>query len=217
MTGLCLEKAAFLDKDGTLIEDVPYNVDPDLIRWAPGALAGLRLLHTAGYHLIVITNQSGVAHGYFAEAALSGVEAKLRHLLAEAGLPLTGFYYCPHHPTGVLPPYAVTCGCRKPEPGLILQAAQEHGIDCAQSWFIGDILNDVEAGRRAGCQTILLANGGETEWLLSPQRLPHYITTDLAEAARIVVKESIDQGYPGRANGASKPKETTYSVERHDE
>src|SRR3954470_4144135 len=107
-------KAVFLDKDGTLIEDVPYNVDPERIRLAPGAEQGLRLLHAAGYGLVVISNQSGGARGFFEEEALLAVEQRLRDLLAGAGVPLLGFYYCPHHPEGVVPNLAVACGCRKP-------------------------------------------------------------------------------------------------------
>ncbi len=186
VTCYLMKRAVFLDKDGTLIEDVPYNVNPALIKLAAGAEEGLRLLHAAGYALIVISNQSGVARGYFEESALIGVEQRLRELLNEQGVPLAGFYYCPHFPTGEVAKYVKDCECRKPAPGLILQAAREHQIDLAQSWFIGDILNDVEAGRRAGCRTILLDNGNETEWQLSPLRQPHHITDDLAQAGRIV-------------------------------
>jgi histidinol-phosphate phosphatase family protein len=117
-------QAVFLDKDGTLIENVPYNVDPGRIRLTPGAEEGLRRLHAAGYRLIVISNQSGVARGLFPEEALVAVERRLRGLLAEAGVPLLAFYYCPHHPEGVVPGLAVACACRKPEPGLILRAAE---------------------------------------------------------------------------------------------
>ncbi len=182
-------RAVFLDKDGTLIEDVPYNVDPERIQLTRGAAEGLQLLHAAEYKLIVITNQSGIARGYFPEEALVAVEERSRQLLAEFGVPLAGFYYCPHHPNGVVPNYAIACSCRKPEPGLLLSAADESGIDLAQSWFIGDILNDVEAGRRAGCKTILIDNGNETEWQMSPQRLPHYVVADLAEAAQVITEE----------------------------
>ena len=181
-----VKRAVFLDKDGTLIEDVPYNVDPKRIQLTRGAVEGLHILYTAGYPLIVITNQSGVARGYFPESALMAVEERLRQLLAEAGIPLAGFYYCPHHPDGVVQSLAIACSCRKPEPGLLIRAAVDRGIDLAQSWFIGDILNDVEAGRRAGCRTILIDNGNETEWQLSTQRLPHYIVTNLAEAALVI-------------------------------
>lgn len=180
-------KAVFLDKDGTLIEDVPYNVDPERIQLTDGAVEGLQLIHAAGYQVLVITNQSGVAHGYFTESALVAVEKRVRQLLAEVSVPCLGFYYCPHHPNGVINKYAIACSCRKPEPGLLLRAAADHNIDLAASWFIGDILNDVEAGRRAGCKTILINNGNETQWQLSPQRSPHYTVANLAQAAQTVV------------------------------
>jgi histidinol-phosphate phosphatase family protein len=180
-------KAIFLDKDGTLVEDVPYNVDPDLIRLAPGALEGLSVLHFAGYDLFVISNQSGVARGLFPESALEHVERRLRRLLDAAGVPLAGFYYCPHHPEGALREYAMACACRKPEPGLILRAAREHAIETARSWFVGDILDDVEAGRRAGCRTVLIDNGNETVWKPGLMRRPHLVAADLAQAARLIL------------------------------
>lgn len=178
--------AVFLDKDGTLIRNVPYNVDPDYVRLLPGVPAGLQRLHAAGYKLIVTTNQSGVARGYFAEEDLRAVESRLRELFAAHDVPLADVYYCPHHPDGVVPDYAITCACRKPEPGLLLRAAREHDIDCTQSWIVGDILNDVEAGRRAGCRTVLVDTGGETQWELSPDRLPHHVVSTLDEAARVI-------------------------------
>lgn len=182
-----MNQAVFLDKDGTLIEDVPYNVNPDRIRLCAGAIEALRSLHHAGYKLIVISNQSGVARGYFPEAALVNVERRLRNLL---DVPLSGFYYCPHHPDGTVVEFAIECDCRKPKAGMLLQAAKDHEIDLARSWFIGDILNDVEAGRTARCRTILIDNGNETEWILRRSRLPDHVVADLAEAARIV--EAID-------------------------
>lgn len=162
--------AIFLDKDGTLIDDVPWNVDPAAMRLAPGAAAGLARLGasavTAAMPLVVITNQPGVALGRFAESALIGVRARLAQMMAAAGARLTGFYHCPHAPAprGAAP----HCRCRKPAPGLLLRAAATFGIDLARSWMIGDILDDVEAGRRAGCRTILLDRGNETLWESGP-------------------------------------------------
>ncbi len=184
-------RAVFLDKDGTLVDNVPYNVDPDRIQFSAGAIDGLRLLHAAGYALIVISNQSGVARGYFPESAILAVEQCLRERLAIADIPLAGFYYCPHHPAGSVMPYAISCDCRKPQPGLLYQAAAQQGIDFTQSWFIGDILDDVEAGRAVHCRTILIDNGNETEWQLSPHRLPHHLANNLDEAAHIIL--AIDQ------------------------
>jgi D-glycero-D-manno-heptose 1,7-bisphosphate phosphatase len=181
-----VNRAIFLDKDGTLVEDVAYNVDPALIRLTRGATEGLRTLQARSYRLLIVSNQSGVARGCFAEGALQAVERRLAELLAAAGVRLDGFYYCPHHPDGTVLDYAVECDCRKPAPGLLLRAAQDHQVDLTRSWLVGDILDDVEAGRRAGCRTILLNNGNETEWKLSPDRLPHHLAADLAEAAQIV-------------------------------
>jgi D-glycero-D-manno-heptose 1,7-bisphosphate phosphatase len=182
-----MEKAIFLDKDGTLIEDVPYNVDPARIKLMPGAVEGLQKFYQAGYRLVVISNQSGVAKGYFPEAALLGVRAKLAALLAEISVSLSGFYYCPHFPGAKVAAYARDCACRKPAPGLILQAARNLKLDLSRSWFIGDILNDVEAGNRAGCRTVLLDNGHETEWLSGEYRQPFYAAADLAEAATLII------------------------------
>lgn len=183
--------AVFFDKDGTLIEDVPYNVDPALIELAAGARELLVQLHEAGYRIVVVSNQSGVARGLFAEEALVAVEQRLTKLLREFGVPLAGFYYCPHLPKGKVLPYAIACGCRKPAPGLILRAAREHALDLARSWMVGDILDDIEAGRRAGCRTILLDNGGETAWRRAPLRTPDAIVPDLPAAARLILASGL--------------------------
>src|SRR3954462_3616676 len=127
----------FIDKDGTLIEDLPYNVDPARVRFAPGAREAVPLFHAAGYRIVVITNQSGVARGYFTEGDLVAVRSRLQEMLGDLGVPLAGFYACPHHPLGVNE-YAVVCECRKPAPGLILRAAADLDIDLERSWFIGD-------------------------------------------------------------------------------
>ena len=170
--------AVFVDKDGTLVVNVPYNVDPERIALTPGARQGLARLAESGYRLIVVSNQPGAALGLFPETALQNVESRLAELV-----PLDGFYYCPHLP-------GEGCGCRKPQPGLIERAAREHGVDLSSSWMIGDILDDIEAGRRAGCRTILLDVGNETEWLLTDQRSPHHIARDLSEAAAIIAAAS---------------------------
>lgn len=180
--------AVFLDKDGTLVENVPYNVDPERITLTRGAGTGISQLAKAGYLPVVVSNQSGVARGFFQEKDLRGVEDRLRDLLIQqGGVDLAGFYYCPHHPGGSVQEYALACDCRKPSPGMIYRAARELDIDLSQSWLIGDILDDIEAGRRAGLQTILINNGNETEWRLSPYREPHFIVSDLEQAARTIL------------------------------
>ena len=180
----------FLDKDGTLIDNVPHNVDPALVTLATGADGALARLHDAGFGLAIITNQSGVALGRFKEEALEGVERRLRELLEQCGVPLAGFYACPHHPQGVVARYAVECRCRKPAPGLIERAAGEVGADLHRSWMIGDILDDVEAGHRAGCRTVLVDNGGETEWRITADRVPDLVVPDIATAAHTLVERS---------------------------
>jgi D,D-heptose 1,7-bisphosphate phosphatase len=179
-------KAVFLDKDGTLVDDLPYNVEPRRITLSPGAGAALRLLSRLDYRLFVVTNQAGIAFGRFCEAAMEPVADRLRDLLFREQLTLDGLYYCPHHPDGSVPAYALDCHCRKPMPGLLLKAAHEHGIDLRSSWMIGDILHDVEAGNRAGCRTVLLDNGNETEWRLGPRRIPTRMAPDLYTAAVMI-------------------------------
>ncbi|MGX5820332.1 D-glycero-alpha-D-manno-heptose-1,7-bisphosphate 7-phosphatase [Chitinophaga lutea] len=172
-----MRKAVFIDKDGTLIANVPYNADPALINLEEGASMGLQLLQAHGFALVVASNQSGVAQGYFEEKQLERVYEKITQLLP---VQLDGFFYCPHLPNG-------DCTCRKPKPGLLLEAAAQLQIDLAASWMIGDILNDVEAGNRAGCRTVLINNGGETEWLLTPMRVPTFVASDLLDAAAFII------------------------------
>lgn len=169
--------AIFLDKDGTLVEDVPYNVDPALLRLTPGAAEALRRWRAAGFMLVVVSNQSGLEGGIFERAALSRLHDGLADRLARQGVALDGFFACPHLD-------ASGCDCRKPRPGLLLEAARVLGIDLARSWMVGDILNDVEAGHRAGCRSVLLDVGNETEWLRGPLRVPEQRCGDLPSAAR---------------------------------
>ena len=170
------EPAVFFDKDGTLVENVPYNVDPRRIALAPGAVESVTRLAAQGYRIIVVSNQPGVALGYFGQADLAGVRQRLEALLPA----LDGFYYCPHAP-------GAGCDCRKPACGLLLRAAREHAVDLASSWMVGDILDDVEAGRRAGCRTVLIDNGNETEWRPGPLRTPDRVARDLREAAYAIL------------------------------
>lgn len=187
-----MTKAIFLDKDGTIMKDVPYNVNPRKIQFMLGAQEGLQLFYNAGYRLIIITNQPGIEYGYFSEQDLHIVETYIYQSMNEFGVLLAGFYYCPHKPYS-MQSHDTICACRKPKPGLIFRAASEHNIDITRSWFVGDILNDVEAGRNAGCKTVLIDNGNETEWILSQNRMPHYKAKNLLEAALIIT--SADKNY----------------------
>jgi D-glycero-D-manno-heptose 1,7-bisphosphate phosphatase len=182
-----VKRAVFIDKDGTLLHDVPYNVDPARIAMRAEAGPALRELRRAGYELVLVTNQAGVALGRFPEAALTRLWRAIAEQLAAEDVALTGVYYCPHHPDG-LGHYAQHCDCRKPAPGLLRAAAAAHGIDLARSWMLGDILDDVEAGHRAGCRSVLLDVRSETEWRLSPLRTPDYVAPDLRHASRFITE-----------------------------
>jgi D-glycero-D-manno-heptose 1,7-bisphosphate phosphatase len=184
-----LRKAVFIDKDGTLIPNIPYNVNPERITIDDETIEGLRLLKKEGFLFIVISNQSGIAKGYFREKDLQQVWNKISALLQKHEICIDAFYYCPHEPNGTVEQYAVECDCKKPLPGMIIKAACELKIDLSQSWMIGDILNDVEAGNRAGCSSILIDNGNETEWRMNKARTPDFIAANLLEAAARIKME----------------------------
>jgi histidinol-phosphate phosphatase family protein len=189
-----LRPAIFLDKDGTLLEDVPYNADPARMRWAPTACAALATLAALRMPLFVVTNQPGIARGLLCEADMRVIEAELRARFASCGAALAGYYYCPHDaPDGV-----IQCACRKPGADMLLRAAMEHGLLLTSSWMIGDILDDVEAGSRAGCRTILIDNGNETQWRLGPGRIPSMRVRTLEAAAHAIMVATAGPSAPER-------------------
>jgi histidinol-phosphate phosphatase family protein len=175
--------AVFLDKDGTLLENLPYNATVERIRPAPGAEEALHLLGRTGLALFVVSNQPGVALGRFPAEQLQGVGTWLEGWFRSCGAQLAGFLWCPHAPD---PSGRPQCACRKPRPGMLLRLARRHRLRLADSWMVGDILDDVEAGRHAGCVTVLIDNGNETEWVSGVARQPHFRVPDLAAAARLV-------------------------------
>jgi len=183
-----MHKAVFIDKDGTLIPDIPYNIDPAKITLETGVIEALRLLKSENYLLVVISNQSGLAKGFFTETQLTAAWNHIVRQLYSYRLSIDAFYYCPHDPTGVVQQFAVSCDCRKPMPGLLLTAARDLRISLPESWMIGDILNDVEAGNRAGCKTVLIDNGNETEWEMNDSRQPTFKASNLLEAASFIVQ-----------------------------
>jgi len=150
------DKAIFLDRDDTLIEDPGYINNPDQVKLLDGVAEALIELKALGYKLIVVTNQSVVARGIVTEKVLGEIHDRLKQLLAEKGAFLDRIYYCPYHPDGIVPKYRKESNCRKPSPGMLLRAADEMDIDLSQSWCIGNSRRDVEAGLRAGCKTILI-------------------------------------------------------------
>ena len=137
--------AAFLDRDGVLNVDHGYTHRPEQLEWIEGAQEAVRLLNDAGYYVLVITNQSGIARGYYDEATVKSFHAHMQENLASHGAHVDAFYYCPHHPEGTIKPLAVRCRCRKPGPGMLEQAAREWPIDIGASFLIGDKDDDMAA------------------------------------------------------------------------
>ncbi len=149
----------FLDRDGTIIEDVNYLSSLEEIRWLDGAKKAIRSLKDAGYSVVVVTNQSGVARGLFGENFVHKVHQRLNQDLTLANTHIDAFYYCPHHPEIGPEGYRKICSCRKPQPGLILRAAQEQGIDLERSYLIGDNVVDIRAALNVGVRPILVLTG----------------------------------------------------------
>lgn len=154
-----MNRAVFLDRDGTVNEEVGYLKDLSRLRLIAGAGAAIKRLNNAGYKVILVTNQSGVARGYFPESMVHEAHARLTNMLREEGAVLDGIYYCPHHPTAGNAKYTMACDCRKPGTGLIDVAAKDFDIDIKRSFMIGDKWSDVELAQRAGVHAILVMTG----------------------------------------------------------
>jgi D-glycero-D-manno-heptose 1,7-bisphosphate phosphatase len=151
--------AVFLDRDGTINEEIGYMDRLEKLRLIPGAAEAIRLINASGMKAVVVTNQSGIARGIFTESFVAETHARLGEMLRAEGASLDGIYFCPHHPTEGRGDYRRGCECRKPSPGLLLRAAAELHIDPARSYMVGDTLKDIEAGARAGAQGILVRTG----------------------------------------------------------
>jgi len=169
----------FLDRDGVLIEEVGYLSKPSEVKLIDGAATALKVLNDLNIKIIVITNQAGVAKGYFQETVISKIHKKIDELLAQHKLKIEKYYYCPHHPNGIIPKYSIKCECRKPNPGMILQAINDFSIDIEKSFFIGDKLSDIEAANHANIRAVLVKTGHGQE----------YINTAIEKS--IIIKENI--------------------------
>ncbi len=169
-----MKAAVFLDRDGVLVEDINLITRFDQLRLLNGVPAALKRLHQAGRALVVVSNQAAVARGLLTEEAVRRLNQHLETLLMNAGAPrLDAWYFCPHHPSATLPAYRVACGCRKPRPGMLLQAAEELQLDLTTSTMVGDRWSDIVAGRRAGCRTVLVETGRHTDPPIeSPDPMP---------------------------------------------
>ena len=186
--------AIFLDRDGTICEEVGYVNHLSRSRLLRNSLEAIRLINQAGLLAVVTTNQSGVARGYFSQNLVEEVHAKLLASISEAGARLDAIYYCPDHPSEGTPPWRAACECRKPKPGMILRAAREYGIDLQRSYVVGDSVVDIEAGAVAGVPGILVLTG-YGRGLLEHQRQrfktePAHAAEDLLEAVRWILSRS---------------------------
>ncbi len=180
-----MSRAVFLDRDGTICEEVGFLSTIEQMRLLPRSGAAVKMLNEGGFKTIVITNQSGVARGFFPESRLEELHRELQRQLGEEGATLDGIYYCPHHPSEGDPVYLQVCNCRKPFPGLLLKAAADLGLDLKASFMVGDHFSDVECGQSVGAKTILVLTGhgdktleGKGDWPLPPS----FIARDLWEA-----------------------------------
>ena len=193
MTAAATRPAVFLDRDGTVIDELGYLADPDGVKLYPGAGAALRALQHAGFALVIVTNQSGVARGLIQEQDLARVHQRLGELLGAENVVLTDVLHCPHHPTIGPDDYRRRdCECRKPRPGMLLEAARRHSLELARSFLIGDARRDLQAGWAAGlCGTLLVATGKgpqEEARLTAEERRRTLFVANLAEAAELLVR-----------------------------
>ena len=203
-----MKRAVFIDRDGTISEEVGYINHVSRFRLFPYAASAIKHLNDSGWLAIVITNQAGVARGYFSEDTIQTVHAAMTKELESNGARLDAIYYCAHHPSVGEPPYRLACDCRKPKPGLISRAAKDFDIDLEMSWMVGDRYSDVELARNAGVKSMFVMSGyGRGEW--EHQRAnwteqPDVAVEDLLEAVRHIVSDSVagaDSSAPAGLSG----------------
>jgi D-glycero-D-manno-heptose 1,7-bisphosphate phosphatase len=190
-------RAIIMDRDGTVCEEVGYVNHVDRIRLLSRSAEAIKAANNAGFQTVVVTNQAGVARGYFAEGLIDEVHDRLREMLAETGARLDGIYYCPHHPEVGAPAYRKRCTCRKPSPGMLERARDEMGIDLSASYMIGDTVKDIEAGHRAGTTNVLVLTGygkGELEYQSHAWTVqPDHVAADLLDAVAWILEREISR------------------------
>jgi D-glycero-D-manno-heptose 1,7-bisphosphate phosphatase len=192
-----MQRAVFIDRDGTISEEVGYINHPSRFRLFPYSAAAIKLLNDNGWLAIVITNQAGVARGYFAEDMIQAVHETLRQDMAATDARIDAIYYCAHHPSVGEPPYRLDCDCRKPKPGLIRRAADEFGINLAESWMVGDRYSDIELARNAGVNSAFVMSGyGRGEWDHQRQNWdyqPDLTANHLLDAVKRIIEEPLGE------------------------
>lgn len=179
--------AVFMDRDGTINEEVSFLSRMEQLKLYPQSGEAIRLINAAGMKTVVVTNQSGIARGYFTEDFVRGVHERLNEMLRAEGAHIDGFYVCPHHHIHGQGIYKQDCECRKPKPGMLLQAAREMNIDLARSYMVGDMLRDVQTGKNAGAKGILVKTGYGVNIVRTD--MPAYIAGDILEAVQWILKD----------------------------
>lgn len=189
--------AIFIDRDGTINEDIGYVSSPAELIIYPHAAEALRLVNDAGLKVIVITNQSGIARGMYSEETLGSIHKRMIEELARDGAIVDAIYYCPHHPRIGDERYRKACECRKPRPGMLIEAAREHDLDLARSFMIGDKASDINLATNAGARGVLVMTGYGRETLSNQQTwpcAPAFVAGDLLEAVKRILDISCDRG-----------------------
>jgi D-glycero-D-manno-heptose 1,7-bisphosphate phosphatase len=183
----------FLDRDGTMIEDVGYLDRLERLKLFPYTVDAVRLCNRAGYKVVVVTSQNGVANGILTEEFLDRTHAHLSQTFEAAGAKVDGYYYCPHSPYAVVERYRLDCECRKPKPGMILAAAREHAIDLSRSVLVGDRWRDIEMAQAAGTKAVLVETGyGRTEAARRPDRIaPVPVAGTLIAAVSLILQKGV--------------------------
>ena len=197
MTSKMKQRAVFMDRDGTISEEVGYINHASRFRLFSYSAAAIKHLNENGWLAIVVTNQAGVARGYFPEAMIETVHADMTKQVDDAGGRIDAIYYCAHHPSVGEPPYRFDCDCRKPKPGLIMRATEDFDIDVSNSWMIGDRYSDVELAHNAGVKSMLVMSGyGRGEWehqRTSWTMQPDLVAENLLDAVQAIVQENATQ------------------------
>ncbi|MCM3904500.1 MAG: HAD family hydrolase [Pyrinomonadaceae bacterium] len=190
-----MQRAVFIDRDGTISEEVGYINHPSRFRVFPYSAAAIKLLNDSGWLAIVVTNQAGVARGYFAEDMIQTIHETLKQEMAATDARIDAIYYCAHHPSVGDPPYRFECDCRKPKPGLIRRAAEEFDIDLPGSWMVGDRYSDIELARNAGVNSVFVMSGyGRGEWEHQRQtwnHQPDLTAKHLLEAVKKIIEQPL--------------------------
>lgn len=207
--GCSMKSAVFVDRDGTICEEAGYISNLDQFHLVPKAAEAIKLINESSLVVIVITNQAGVAKGYFPEEMVSHLHKKMESLLSERGASLDDIYYCPHHPEGVVESYRKVCDCRKPASGLLEKASKKHSIDLASSYMVGDKVMDVELARRVGAKGVLVLTGYGKDSLQkindTAAQKPAHVACDLFDAVKWIMNDF----------GSGRDGDTDHKIECH--